>query len=560
MDLLRHLCLTDFWTFFLYGFGAGANPKGQRWIMPHVHEPLARWFQKHVDEWFKAREHQRGKQKHLAILMPRECGKTTMITEAGQLWLHLRDPELSSYIGTERMELSQKILGSMKAVFDGSDPNALFSKLFGNWSSQARTWAGKEITHSARRNTARTDPSLGTFAVETSIVGAHPDVWFEDDPNSYERITTDSNWLATVNSQVVSMVPVVQSDGLIVWVGTRYDDNDHFGVAFREEGVASLSGMDTDSIVLDPDGKWHVYFLSARDKDGKPTCDKVWDEERLTRYQRRDPLRYAAQVMNDPAISEFNPITREQIEQCWVNPDDVPWNSLRFAILTDTAFSDGSRIQGKDETVMVVAGYPRNGSGDVYFVEGFGSNTWRAEDLATRLVSTCQRYRRQGRHVFAITDEKTVAGKKGAWKLALQNYFHDANEPMPPFHEFTRGGQSKAQRTPGGGAGRLVTAASFWVDGHVRLCRGGPGLKALADQMAKIGQYMINQRIKIDWADAAADAFQPELYQPMRRHGPNKAPWDRDSTLIRTEGLDHRMFEDDETMEWRQTVPREPIR
>lgn len=551
MSLLRHFCLTDFWFFFLYGFGALTNPKGERWIETEIHEPLAQWFQLHVDEWFAERKDGHGEQKHLAVLVHREVGKTTM-TQALQLWLHLRDPEISTYTGSERSELAIKILAGMKAVLDGSDPYALFPRLFGTWSSGARTWAGKEVTHAMRKNTARKDPSFGTFAVETSIVGAHPDAIFYDDPISYERLISDQNWLAAVNSQVTSLFPVIQSDGLVIWVGTRYDDDDHFGVAFREEGVASLSGMETDSIIVDPMGKWHVYFLAGRDADGKPTTPKVWPERRLKDYQRRDPLRYAAQVMNDPAISEFNPITKDQISQCVVDSKDVPWSSLRFGITCDTAFWDGKSRAAKDETVMIVHGYPRNGSGDVYVVEGYGSSTWRAEDFGKRLVSTVQRYRQQGRKIFYISDEVTMSGKKDAWKLSLKNFFADANEPMPTFFEFSRGGSKKVER--------MVAAASFWVDGHVRVVRGGPGTEQLMAQMAKIGQYMVNPKLKDDWADAHSDAFQPLVYQPMRRAGNQASPWERGATAIAVDGLDGRAFDDDDTRNWLDQSPRPPIR
>ena len=551
IELLRHFCRQDFWTFFLYCFGAWSNPKGRRWIDPEVHEPMARWFQKHIDEWQQWRKDGVGKQKHLAILVHREIGKTTLFTRAGQLWLHLRDPEIATALGAEKEGLAAKMLEAMKAVLDGSDSHALWTQLYGNWSENARKWTNKEIVHSGRKNTSRQDPSAVVFGVETSITGSHPDVLFYDDPISYERLTTDTNWLASVNSQISSLIPVIQGDGLLVWVGTRYDDEDHFGVAFRTQGVASVEGMKTDSIPLDPDGNIHVYFMAGRDMEGKPTTPNVWPEERLKRYEKAEPLRYAAQIMNDPNISELNPITRDQIAQCAVEKKDVPWSSLRFAICCDTAFSDGSKVSSKDETVMVVHGYPRNGSGDVYVIEGYGNATLRAEDFGKLLVSTVQRYRRQGFKITAITDEKTRAGKKDSWRLALSNFFADVNEPMPRFIEFERGNTKKYQR--------LHAASTFWVDGHVRWVKGAPGLERLCDQMARIGQYAVNPRLKIDWADAHSDAFQPELYSPMRRQG-ERTPWDRGAEPIRMDGLEAWNDDDREVREWGALLPREPIR
>lgn len=545
MALLRHFCRYDFWTFFMHCFGAWTNPKGKAWIDPEVHEPMARWFQHHVDEWFAWKKAGIKKQKHLAILVHREIGKTTLFTRAGQLWLHLRDPEVATATGAEKEGLAAKMLEAMKAVMDGSDSHSLWTRLYGDWATSARKWTGKEIVHGGRKNTSRQDPSIVVFGVETSITGSHPDALFYDDPISYERLTTDTNWLATVNSQITSLIPVVQGDGLLVWVGTRYDDEDHFGVGFRNNGVASVSGMQTDSIPVDEDGNIHVYFMAGRDNEGKPTTPKVWPEDRLKRYKRAEPLRYAAQIMNDPSISELNPITREQIQQCGVEKKDVPWNALRFAICCDTAFSDGNKVSSKDETVAVVHGFPRNGSGDVYVIEGYGNASLRAEDFGKLLVSMVQRYRRQGFKIIAITDEKTRAGKKDSWRLALQNFFHDVNEPMPRFIEFERGNTRKYER--------LQTASTFWVDGHVRYVRGAPGMDKLCEQMARIGQYAVNPRIKIDWADAHSDFCQPELYQPMRR-AEQRTPWDRGAEPLKMDGLTYDQFDDN------HFEGREPIR
>ena len=503
-------------------------------------------------KWHEARSIGEGYQLHLAVVVHRELGKTTLITRAGQAWLHVLDPEMSTYTGAEGRALSSKMLNAIKAVLDGSDPHALFSRLYGNWSTGARTWTGTEVVHAARRNTSRQDPSFGTFAVETSIVGSHPDAIFYDDPISYDRLQSDSNWLATVNSQVSSLIPVIQSDGLVVWVGTRYDDEDHFGIAFSADGVKSLEGIETDSISPSEDGRWNVYFLAGRDKDGVPTTPKVWPDRRMKDYQRTDPIRYAAQVLNNPSLSELNPITREQLRQCIIPAKEVPWSALTFGITTDLALWDGSKQANKDETVYIVWGYSRGGSGDIYFIEGYGSPTWRAEDFAKRLVATVQRYRTQGRRIKGITAEVAMAGVKGAWPIALRSYFHDVNESMPPFFEIHRHSTKKELR--------LGAATSYWVDGHVRLVEGAPGMERLIEQMSRIGQYRVNPRIKIDWADAAADAFVPELYNVMRKAGQSVAPWHPGATGIAIAGLREEDFSDDSDHEWLQTVPRPPLK
>jgi len=559
-ELLREACYRSFWAFFLYGFGAESNPKGERWIEEKVHKPLADWFQSHVDEWLEMREEGRGRQKHLAVIVHREVGKTTMITQAGQTWLHLRDPEISTFTGGEKTELAAQSLESIKAVLDGSDPYSMFSRLFGSWATGARKWTGKGVVHAARKNTARRDPSLGIFAVETSIVGAHPDAIFYDDPISYERLLSDASWLQSVNSQVTSLYPVIQADGLVVWVGTRYDDEDHFGISLRPtdlggEGVASVSGMASHPFKVEPEiGQWHVYFMAGRDPEQRPTTPKVWPEKRLQHYQRRDPLRFASQIMNDPGVSEFNPLTKQQIEQCLVKGPGVPWSSLVYYICCDTAFWDGKSRARKDESVMIVQGLAKNGSGDVYIVEGYGSPTWRGEDYKRRLVALVQRYRSGGRRIGGIVDEDPLAGKRGVWRSDLQNAFNDANEPMPPYYELPR--ISAGIAGPGSAkVRRMIAAAHYWIDGHVRLLEGSPGSERLMEQMGKIGAFMINPRLQNDWADAHSMIFEQPIYHPMHRPAMPR-PYLSGARPLGTEGLRYEDFEDDQ---WHEN-PRPPIR
>lgn len=554
LDLLRDMCRKNFWSHFLWNFGAGANPKGDNWIDPAVHKPMADWFQGHVEQWETNRERstrrlQEKEQTYLAVIVHREVGKTTIISQAGQSWLHLRDPELSTYTISEKLEMAADIIGPIKAVMDGSDPYALWTMLYGNWATDARTWKTTRVVHSQRKNTARRDPSLGICGVETSIVGSHPDGIFRDDPTSYDRLKTDIHWMQTVNDQTDSLIPVLQADGIFVDSGTRYGSTDHFGVMLSppEEGglgIASISGMQTDALQVHEGGKVHVYFMAGRDQEGKPTTPRVWPESRLSDYKRRNALRYSAQVMNDPTLSEHNPITRDQLKQCVIPKKEVPWSALSYAILCDLALWDGKKIINKDETVWQVWGYPRNGSGDVYFVEGDSDMYWRSEEFANRLVAVVQRYRRQGRRIIAITNDQPKSGLAGIWNTALRNHFADNNEPMPRHIEIKRGVEQKIDR--------ISASVDFWVDGHVRLVEGAPGLERLTEQMTRIGEMQIaaaagKTKRRDDWVDAAADAFNPQIYQPMRR-APQVAPWEPGSMAIRMDGLKSSDFDDEPQM------------
>lgn len=503
-EFWRFACRESFWTFLMFCFGAEKRVKENRpWIDPNVHRPMCDWFEGHVKDWIQSRAAGRAHQKHLAVLIPREMGKTTIFTKAGLLWLHLLDSELSTYIGSEKTEFACDFLSSIKMILDGSDPDARFTWLYGNGYDPRRVWKSDAVTHAFRRGAMRTEPSFGAWGVESGLTGKHPDVLCLDDPTSYEKMASHINWLTTVNNHMDSLIPVLTTDGLLMIVGTRYHDGDHFGRSFRLDGVKSITGMPMPDVAVRPDGLWDVYFMAARDSKGVPTCPRTWPEHRLASYERKDPLKYAAQVMNDPANSEFNPLTRAQIDLLWIEDREVP-KRLTYTMHCDTAFKTTERQARGDESVIEIWGHSRDGSGDVFFLEGYGSNIWRAEQYAEKLAILIQKYKKAGKRITMITDEMTPGGKDGAWELALQSFCHHAGVSLPPFKTLGRGGKKKL--------GRIIEAASFWSDGHVRLPKNAPGVERLVEQMARIGSAAHD-----DWSDAAADVFHKECYNVLHR-------------------------------------------
>lgn len=530
----RHQCRNSFWEFVRFAFGAGGWGGKHPWLDESLHRPICDWYEGHIREWLTWRAAGEKRVKFLSLLVSRDVGKSALITKAGQLWLHLQDPELSSYTGSEKTEFAVDFLQSIKAVIDGSDPGAMFTTLYGNWYDPRRTWKTENVVHAMRLSATRTEPSFGTWGVESGITGKHPDALFLDDPISYEKMALHSNWLRTVNSHMDSLIPVLKKDGLICLVGTRYHDGDHFGRCFRIDGVKSITGMKPPDVQVKPEGLWDLYFLAARDEAGHPAMPNIWTETALRRYEANDPLKYAAQLLNDPANSEFNPLTLTQVRECIVDDKDVPWKMLHYTLHMDTAFKTLERQASGDETVLQVWGHePRTGL--VWFIEGFGSNVWRAEECAEKVAMLCQKYKKAGRRLAMLTDEQGMGGKDGAWELALQSYCHNLGVGLPPFTTLQRG-KKKLQR--------IVEAAAFWCDGKVKLPKNAPGVERLIEQMSRIGSSAHD-----DWADTAADVFHPKCYQVLHKRGETdedgvelqgRRPWDE---YLRDGGGGHELMQ-----------------
>lgn len=508
-ELWAEICRRSFWWFLKKAWGAdnfmAANPN-DRWLTARVHRPICDWLQGHVEEWEEWRAAGLKRRKKIALIIPRFCGKTVMVTKALSLWAHVRNPNLASMIGSEVVTKASSFLSPIKSVMSGEDPYAWFAWLYGNWQHPDRIWTNSAINHGARRLIGRTEPSFATWGVESGITGMHPDWGVLDDPISEEKLKESGTWLAAVNDSVASLRPAFRTDSFFALALTRYRDNDVAGTYLNLEGVRSWTGMKPKegAIEVRENGEWDVYFLQVRDSAGETILPEIWSTAELDSYENTKPVFFAAQMMNEPGAGEHMALTSEQVDQLWIDEKELP-GALTITIHTDTAFKTPERRGQGDESVIEVWGHDPRGNGDVYFLEGYGSNDWRSEHFTDRLVSLVQTLRKKGRRIRCITDEKPVGGKDGIWENALRSAFANVGIPCPPLIFFGRSGTRKGYKLR-----RMQEAVSFWVDGHVRIVKTAPGAQKLIAQMVRLGITTHD-----DWADAAADVFADEVYRPM---------------------------------------------
>lgn len=521
-DLLADSCLKDFWNYARFGFGIALNPDGW-WLDEAVHKPLCDWLTGIANRWFEMRRGGEGNQERFYILIDaaRGAGKSVVVTKAFTTWLHLRDPNLATVIDSVTSTKAQEFSEVLKRFYEGLDPCALYPWLYGKWEG-VDPWTKGRFTHRARRLN-RSEASVETSSVETGITGDHPDHLIIDDPLTREKLRDSGNWVGLANTHVTALFPALKNNSLCILCATPYIDGDVVTNAIMLDGVKEVIGYKLPleyQRYVRADGKWLMFFMPAADAEsGEPLMPKVWPRASLDEYQRKSPADYAAQVCLRPGAGDQVPLTMEQLQDRLIERKQVPKN-ISITIHSDTAFKDPKRMGKGDDSVIEVWGHHPE-SGDVYYLEGHGSNRWRAEDYLERLVAVVQRLKKNYT-IRWMTDEKTIGGKDGAWRLLLQSAFSNAGMWMPPFLEIDRRTQDKK-------VARIAETAGYWVDGHVYLVREAPGLAPLMWQMSRIG---ISEHD--DWADAAADVFHPEIYRPFLPPGGDaqppypQRPWDLD--------------------------------
>lgn len=523
--LMQHLCRSHLWPFVLYAFGIQnymtRHPANQ-WCVERVHRPLCEWLEWHIKDWLRTR-HTRTLPKKLLIVWPRGFGKTTLVTKAAQLWCHLQETDLSSITDSVTVEKSWDFLQSLKTVMAGEDPNAWFSKLYGSWRDPKRPWKQGFLVHAMRQSLAAEAASMVCSGVEKGITGKHPDALFIDDPIVQEKLVEQGGWLDKVNRHMDAMIPAIRQDGLLVGTATRYHDSDWLGKYIRDEGVKTLLGHIPPYLDFDLDektGQWDLYFMQARDTEGKSVLPEVWPEEALSAYERKSSMDFQSQMMNDPGTGEHMPLTKEQLDLMWVSPKDVPGN-LRISIHCDTAWKSRTSIGRGDYNVIQVWGHAVDGSGSVYYLEGYRNNRWRSEEFLDTLVALIQKVKKErGVKPFAITDERALGGKNDIFEGLVWSHCAAAGVVAPPVFLLNRGQLRKEIR--------IREAAGYWVNGKVWLVRRAPGVESLVAEMLRIG---VSQHD--DMADAAADVFCEEVYTPSRVMGsqgdqapPPRRPYD----------------------------------
>ena len=325
--ILQDICQRSFFHFVRYSFGVSRNPKG-RWFTRKFHEPLCNMLQAEAFKWLKRRAvGQQGRTK-VMIVMPRGMGKTVTVTKAFPMWLQLQDPDLAITISSESATKSEEFLSSVKTIYEGGDPYASFTWLYGSWRDANRTWRDSKLIHALRKQMSLTEPSFACTSVEKGATGFHPDMLVVDDLISQERIREKGNWIQLAVNHVHALIPALRTDSFQLVVGTPYANNDVIYTLLDEDGVKEAHGMKLPPLMPKPreGGQWVLYFISARDTNGDSVLPEAWSNEELDDYERKRPMDFAAQMLCTPGTGEHMPLSQEQVDSLWVNREDVPHN------------------------------------------------------------------------------------------------------------------------------------------------------------------------------------------------------------------------------------------
>ncbi len=506
-----HLCWGTEWYF-------RQHPEHSRWLTRRVHAPFIAWLQHHICQWKKQRKKGSQDRYYIAVVLPRGFGKTIIASKSSTLWGHLDEPDMSTLLFSATSALSSDILQAIEKIMDGTDHDSWFTWLYGNWRSK-KDWSKDHCVTAWRKTPNLTEPSFDCSGVDIGMTGYHP-AWCDvDDPIIANKMREGGVYMVGVHTAVNAIYNALQPNGMLMYTLTRYLDDDVAGRHFRDEGIATWSGMECPNATMFDkipmgQGAWHVYFLQTEDTlTEKAILPEVYNEKKIAEHKKRDPEDFACQQQNDPGSGERAPLLERQLPDLYMTYDDFRHNVMcdSSSVHIDTAFKQIANIRKGDDSAIVVFHHDAQPNGCVYLDTDLlcASNEWRAEDFNDQLIAVFIKLRRAQRHVKALTDEIEPGGKAGSYKGQLVGILRGAGVRVPLIHQFNRSGTKKRAR--------IRTAAGLWAEGFVKILlhKDAKGEWIIPPVVRKL----FNQIVRVDAAphddiaDAAADVFSEVVWR-----------------------------------------------
>jgi len=234
--------------------------------------------------WFEALL----KHEYMLLLSPRSHLKTTAITVSYTLWRLVNNPNLRILLLNEVLANAQ---GFLREVKEHITTNPRFRQRYGALDVSAGKWTENSIT--LPRTKIMKEPSIAVCGVLGTVVSMHPDLIIGDDlisnNNSLTLLqrTKVSHWFRTV------VLPMLEPDGQLVCVGTRYHFSDLYSEILTEPGFANWAKTVQAADWLDDKGQRHILFPE------RFSAEKL-DELKAT----MGTTAYNCQMRNDPSGQE----------------------------------------------------------------------------------------------------------------------------------------------------------------------------------------------------------------------------------------------------------------
>ena len=162
------------------------------------------------------------------IVMPRGVFKSSLGSVAYPIWLLNKNPNLRIMLDSELYSNSKNLLREIKAHLD----NPSLTNIYGVYKNKA-VWNEGEVTINQRTKVFK-EASLTASGIGAEKTGQHYDVIVADDLNSPSNSNTKESREKVLNHYRY-LTSILEPEGVLVVIGTRYSDDDCIGNILKKE-------------------------------------------------------------------------------------------------------------------------------------------------------------------------------------------------------------------------------------------------------------------------------------------------------------------------------------
>lgn len=443
------------------------------------------------------------------VLVPREVGKTTIVTQAYTIQLLCANPNTSVLLANEKEDNSKLFLSEIKRQFETNELlRALFPEVLPENLNDI-VWSATKIE---LKREGRKEPSVFVTGEGGTVTGMHPDHIIGDDVLSKEAMENarvgDASVMGRVNRWLNTLPELLSSNAkpfpTITFVGTRWWTGDSyeflektFGHGESRQYLALRAKMADGQTVSAPVTSCYrigdlAVYQRAGYEDGKAAFPSKWPESRMTKKRFEDPAGFACQVQNNPADDEVAIFKQAWLRYfVWLDPKTVQFTAmngkkrqLRASDLDVMMFVDpggfsSANVEDRARAAIVMTG--STGSGEHLILEAWSEHeTFLA--AINQVIAFASRY---GPRKVVVE----LAGQQAAFIELLRRTAQTAGIVLPLQVE-RPGLKAKANR--------ILELEPYFQQGHLYVAKS-PAMAEFLDQYQRFPRT-----IRVDVLDALA--------------------------------------------------------
>lgn len=356
---LKFLCKEILWM--------NAAEKESMW--GEVHSDLARFL------------HTSGRRKHIELA--RGHLKSSIVTKAWTIQQILKNPNLRVLIANSVWDNSRKFLGTIqKYLGAGSALEAIFGPMMGvPWTQDAMT---------IRPRTSILDAATWTSTgIEKEQTSQHYDLIIADDLVARENVMTPEQ-REKVYLYYKDLFDLLEPDGTIVVIGTRWHEDDLYAKIFEENDEAEKCGLAKP---------WDCFIRTVYNPDGSPTFPDKFTPEHIAQLRAtKGPYEFSAQYLNNP-LDE----SAADFKRAWIKYYDPTTSHPASLYLTvDPAIS---LSRDADQSALVVAGQFQS---RIIRVVDRVAGRWVPHELVDRIFELVAKWKLHRIGIESFTFQKTL--------------------------------------------------------------------------------------------------------------------------------------------------------